>query len=70
MEKEVSNILGFRWHALSDKEFKIATINPTSSYNNYDWLKIISIQYHRTTTTINSRWYQFNIAVPNYGTVD
>jgi hypothetical protein len=32
MEKEVSTILGFRWYALNDKQFKQTTINVTAAY--------------------------------------
>ena len=32
MEKEVSNILGFRWYALNDKQFKLTHINVTAAY--------------------------------------
>ncbi len=39
MEEEVSKILGFRWFALSDKQFKQTNVNWASSYylDGYKW---------------------------------
>ncbi len=39
MEQEVSKLLGFRWFALTDKQFKATTINMTSSVyvDGYEW---------------------------------
>ncbi len=32
LEREVSMILGFRWYALNDKQFKLTNINFTAAY--------------------------------------
>ncbi len=32
MEREVSQILGFRWYALNDKQFKVTPLNLTIPY--------------------------------------
>ena len=32
MEREVSQILGFRWHALNDKQFKLTPLPLTNPY--------------------------------------
>lgn len=32
MEREVSQILGFRWYALNDKQFKVTPLNLNVSY--------------------------------------
>ena len=32
MEREVSQILGFRWYALNDKQFKLTSLNLNIPY--------------------------------------